>query len=100
MGRNIQVAPEQLDSTAVRIENLAEEYKTQYDKFYTETSAMSSTFSGKAYDAFITQIDGFKDDFDEMYRLMLAYADFLKKAAKAYRDTQDAAVAQAKKLTN
>lgn len=100
MGRNIQVEPEQLDSTANRIESLAGEYKTQYENFYTETDAMSSSFSGNAYTAFVDQVGGFKDDFKKMYELMLAYADFLRKAAKAYRDTQEAAVQQARKLAN
>lgn len=100
MARTIQVTPEQLESTASRIESLAGDYKTQYDQLYSETSAMASTWNGKDNVAFVTQIDGFKDDFEQMHTLMLNYADFLRKSAKAYRDTQDTVVSEAKKLVN
>jgi len=100
MGKDILVTPEQLESAAGRIEGLAADYKTQYDLLYSETNAMASTWNGKDNLAFTDQIAGFKDDFEKMYNLMNQYADFLRKSAKAYRDTQDAVVAEAKKLVN
>ena len=100
MARNIQVTPEQLESSAGRIESLAGDYKTQYEQLYTETSNMASTWSGADNAAFTNQIAGFKDDLQKMYQLMLNYADFLRKSAKAYRDTQSTVVTEAKKLAN
>lgn len=100
MAKTIQVTPEQLESAAGRIESLAAEYKTQYDALYSETNAMASTWQGKDNTAFIDQIAGFKDDFEKMHTLMLNYADFLRKSAKAYRDTQDTVTAEARKLVN
>ena len=100
MARNIQVTPEQLESAAGRIEGLAADYKTQYDELYSETNAMASTWSGKDNVAFVDQIAGFKDDFEKMHTLMLNYADFLRKSAKAYRETQDTVVSEARKLVN
>ena len=100
MARTIQVTPEQLESAAGRIEGLAADYKTQYDALYSETNAMASTWNGKDNTAFVDQIAGFKDDFEKMHALMLNYADFLRKSAKAYRDTQDTVVTEARKLIN
>ena len=100
MARTIQVTPEQLESAAGRIEGLAADYKSQYDALYNETNAMSSTWDGKDNVAFVDQIAGFKDDFAKMHTLMLNYADFLRKSAKAYRDTQDTVVSEARKLIN
>lgn len=100
MAKTIQVTPEQLESAAGRIESLAAEYKTQYDALYSETNAMASTWQGKDNTAFIDQIAGFKDDFEKMHTLMLNYADFLRKSAKAYRETQDTVTAEARKLVN
>ena len=79
---------------------MAAEYKTQYDALYSETNAMASTWQGKDNTAFIDQIAGFKDDFEKMHSLMLNYADFLRKSAKAYRETQDTVAAEARKLVN
>ena len=100
MARTIQVTPEQLESAAGRIEGLAADYKSQYDALYNETNAMASTWQGKDNTAFVDQIAGFKDDFEKMHTLMLNYADFLRKSAKAYRETQDAVVTEARKLIN
>lgn len=100
MARTIQVTPEQLDSAAGRIESLAADYKTSYDQLYSETNAMASSWTGKDNTAFTDQIAGFKDDFEKMHTLMLNYADFLRKSAKAYRDTQDTVVSEARKLAN
>ena len=100
MARNIKVTPELLESAAGSIEGLAADYKTQYEQFYSETNARASTWNGKDNVAFIDQIAGFKDDFEKMYNLMNRYVAFLRDSAKHYRDTQDAVVAQARKLTN
>lgn len=100
MAKIIQVTPELLESTAGKIEGLAGDYKTQYDQLYSETNAMASTWNGKDNVAFVDQIAGFKDDFEKMHTLMLEYADFLRKSAKGYSDTQDNVVAEARKLVN
>ncbi len=100
MARTIQVTPEQLESAAGKIESLAADYKTQYDQLYSETGAMASSWNGKDNVAFVDQIAGFKDDFEKMHTLMLNYIDFLRKSAKAYRDTQDTVVSEARKLVN
>ena len=100
MARNILVTPEQLEIAAGSIEGLAGDYKTQYDLFYSKTNAMATTWSGNDNVAFIKQIDGFKDDFEKMHALMHDYAIFLRKSAKAYRDTQCAVVSGAQKLVN
>lgn len=100
MARVIEVTPEQLESAASRIEDLARDYQTQYDLLYSKTDAMASTWNGKDNLAFTEQIAGFKDDFSKMHQLMLNYADFLRKSAKAYRDTQDTITTEAKKLVN
>lgn len=98
--RNIEVTPEQLETTAGAIENLATDYKTQYELLYSETNAMASTWSGKDNQAYINQIAGFKNDFEKMHTLMLNYAEFLRKSAKAYRITQDTITSEARKLAN
>ena len=100
MARTIQVTPEQLETAAGKIEGLAADYKQQYDALYNKTGAMASTWRGKDNVAYIDQIDGFKDDFEKMRALMVAYADFLRKSAKAYRDTQNTITEQARKLVN
>ena len=61
---------------------------------------MAATWSGKDNTAFVDQIKGFEDDFGKMHALMGKYVDFLRKSAKAYRDTQETVVSEARKLVN
>ena len=100
MARNIEVTPEMLPTAAASIESMAGDYKTQYETLYKETSSMASTWSGKDNQSYISQIEGFKDDLEKMYKLMGDYAEFLRTAAKAYQDTQDAVTTEAKNLLN
>ena len=59
---------------------------------------MKASWDGKDNLAFTDQVAGFKDDLEKMYTLMLDYAEFLKKSAKAYRETQNTVVSEARKL--
>ena len=100
MARNIKVTPEELERTALLLEGCAEEYKGLYDSLYAETGNLASTWKGDDNVAFVNQIEGFKDDLKKMYDLINSYAEFLNISAKAYRDTQNAVVVEAKKLQN
>ncbi len=100
MAKTILVTPEQLETAAGKIESMATDYKTQYNQLYSETNAMRSTWDGKDNVAFVDQIEGFKDDLEKMYNHMQEYVEFLRKSASAYRTTQDAVVAEARKLKN
>ena len=98
MAQRIMVTPELLESTAKEIENLAGEYRTQYNTLYTKTSGLASTWSGADNVAFVNQIDGFKDDLENMYMRMNQYVDYLRATAKSYRETQEAGIKQARGL--
>lgn len=100
MARTIEATPEQLEAAAAKIESAAGDYKSQCNALYGETDMMSSAWSGADNLAFTNQIAGFRDDLAQMYSLMTAYADFLRKSAKAYRQVQSEAVAEARKLGN
>ena len=100
MAKEILVTPELLEAAAGRIEGLASDYQTQYKLLYTETNGMASAWSGKDNLAFTEQIAGFEDDFEKMYALMKEYASFLRTSAKAYRETQNTVVSEARKLVN
>lgn len=100
MAQTIMVTPEMLESTASSIEGLANEYKAQYTELYSTTGSLASTWVGADNEAFINQIDGFRDDLERMFNLMNRYAEYLRATAKAYRETQENIVRQAKSLSN
>ena len=100
MARTIKVTPELLETAAGQIETLAGEYQQQYNLLYTETGSMAASWSGKDNVAFTTRIEGYRDDFQNMYKRMMDYATFLRNSAKSYRTTQDTVVREAGNLTN
>jgi WXG100 family type VII secretion target len=100
MARTIAVTPAQLEAAAGNIEGLAKDYYTAYTSLYRENDAMASTWAGKDNVDYINQIAGFQEDFQKMKTLMDNYADFLRKSARAYRETQETIAGQARKLAN
>lgn len=77
------------------IESIAMDYQKVYMKLYTEIDSMKSVWDGADNVAFTIQVQGFEDDFQLMYKLMLEYASFLRMSAKAYQQTQDDIVSAA-----
>lgn len=100
MARTIKVTPEELERTAAEINNNADHYRELYEEFYSVTGAMADSWKGVDNIEFINRIDGFRQDFQNMYNEMVRYAQFLKNSATTYRDTQDTVVSQAKSLIN
>ncbi|MBQ7295940.1 MAG: WXG100 family type VII secretion target [Clostridia bacterium] len=100
MARKIAVTPEQLTSASEKIDSLAADYQKVYMKLYTEIENMKSAWDGADNVAFSTQVQGFEDDFQLMYKLMLEYSEFLKTSAQMYTQTQDDIISQASKLVN
>lgn len=100
MARKITVTPEQLTSASEKIDTLAADYQKVYMKLYTEIESMNAAWDGADNVAYTSQVKGFEDDFQLMYKLMLDYSAFLKNSAQMYSQTQDDIISQASKLTN
>lgn len=100
MGRTIKVNPTELTAASTQIDSAAGEYRKLYNKLYSDVGGMQAAWQGKDNQAFCTQIDGFREDFEMMAKLMDEYSAFLKQAAKTYTDAQQEVVSQAQRLTN
>lgn len=100
MSIKIQVDPARLDSAAGQIEQQTLSYEKNYRRLFQEVAAMGSGWQGKDNQAFVSQIQGFEKDFQQMAALMREYAAFLKLSAKTYRQTQDERAQMARRLVN
>ncbi len=100
MAVKIVVQPKELEKAAANIESMAADYESYYTSLYGEVDSMAAVYQGADSDAFINQIKGFQDDFQNMKTLMMQYAEFLRNAAKLYTETQQDRVTQAQQLTN
>lgn len=95
----IVVTPQELTSAAGAIENLSGEYAQTYTALFSDVSALQAAWQGKDNQAFTTQIEGFKNDFEKMKALMDEYATFLRNAATNYTNTQNAVTEAAGRLS-
>lgn len=95
----IIVETARLDSTAEQVDRMADTYESEYGALFGTVREMQNAWSGEDNIAFTTQIEGFRDDFQRMTRLMRDYAAYLRKAAASYRETQDSVAASAKTLS-
>ncbi len=100
MSKKIVVDPQKLTEAATKLDQVIADYQSIYTALFSNVSRLSSAWKGADNQAFTTQIEGFKDDFDKMAQLMGDYSSFLKKSSATYQAAQDDIVAAAKKLTN
>ena len=95
---NFQVDLTALTSTAANIETRANEYKQIYERLYTEVRAMGGNWQGKDNQAFVSQINGFKDDFERMHKLLLDFAALIKEANREYKQALSDSTAVARNI--
>lgn len=78
----INVTAEELRTTATKIRNLAEDYRTLYasNLLNSNLGELKDAWYGEDQTSYTQKVEGFKANFDEMYQLMLEYADHLTKA--------------------
>lgn len=95
----IIVETSRLDSTAAQVTRLAESYESEYISLFGTVQDMRNAWSGEDNTSFTNQIEGFRDDFQRMTQLMRDYADYLRRSASAYRETQSNVASTAKTLS-
>lgn len=90
MGSEWAVTTERLESSATVIEEKTAKYNTEWVKLYTELQNLrSAQWQGIASETFNTKLEGYRNDFQEMSKVLLSYAEFLKSAATNYRNTEE-----------
>lgn len=64
----IIVETAQLDAASAKVGELAGIYKGEYEKLYKLVEELQASWAGADNTAYTTQIEGFRDDFEKMYR--------------------------------
>jgi WXG100 family type VII secretion target len=90
--------PSVMKSVANEVDGLRARYHTQVEALYSSVGAIGSGWTGADQDAYRAQIDQFRDDFQEMERLLESYTAYLNKSAQQYATEQQNIAADAKSL--
>ena len=100
MARSIMVDPAKLETASQKMDAQSAEYEKIYNQLFTEVQGMKAAWDGVDNQAFVGQIEGFRDNFQQMEKLLNDYSEFLKLSAKTYRNTQNEVLNAAKRLSN
>lgn len=75
---------------AKSVDTLAQNYHDAYTELYkiVDSMAAEEIWQGTDNDAYVKQINAFKNDFQAMEELMRSYAEFLRKAMEGYKTIQ------------
>ena len=91
MANEWAVTTERLVSSANVIEEKTARYNSEWAKLYTELQNLKSAqWQGVASDAFNAKLEGYRNDFEEMAKVLLNYATYLRGAADNYVKTEEA----------
>lgn len=74
----IIVETSRLNSTASQVDRLADQYESEYGSLFGTVRELQNAWAGEDNIAFTNQIEGFRDDFQRMTKLMRDYAAYLR----------------------
>lgn len=91
MANKWAVTTERLVSSAATIEEKTAKYNSEWAKLYTELQSLKSAqWEGIASDTFNAKLEAYKNDFEEMAKILTEYASYLRTAADNYVRTEEA----------
>lgn len=101
MAANTIITSESMRSLAQKLDGLAEEYTSIYTNqlYGTVVGDVKKAWVGEDADAVVNQLEGFRNDFGNIVKVINQYAEHLRKAAQTYDDAQDTLRQEAAKLT-
>ena len=99
MAREWSVETERLESSANFIEEKTAAYAQEYGHIYELVQDLrTDKWKGVASDTFNQQLEGYRNDFQEMEAILKSYMEFLRSAATNYKQTEDAVTGEASRL--
>lgn len=89
MANAIKVTPEELISMSQKLEGWTDQYSTCYKNILRVTQELTSTWGGEAQTTYLTQVEGFENDFQNLYLLFNQYGTYLRQTANKYQTAED-----------
>ena len=91
MANEWAVTTERLVSSAGVIEEKTAKYNSEWAKLYTELQNLKSAqWQGIASDTFNSKLKAYRNDFNEMAKVLMEYVNYLRTAADNYVKTEEA----------
>lgn len=81
MGAVFKVETRDLRRSATLIEEKTARYDAEWAKIYTEIANLRVDWQGQSSDEFNKQIEGYRNDFQELSKILTSYKEFLVSTA-------------------
>lgn len=89
----------QVEKISGNMEKLIQKYQNNYNAVYTNATEMSQYWDGDAKKTYLQKLDGFKNDFEKMVKVLTNYSQKLALIAKRYNEAEINAKNLASKLS-
>lgn len=99
MANTIRVTPEELLNAASKVESWADSYNSICNQINTSVNELNSTWGGEAHNQYVNQLNGFQDDFQNLYTLLNKYASYLRSASQKYSQAEETIKSSASSLS-
>ncbi len=99
MANVIKVTPEELTQVSNNLEQMTDNYQNVVNTINSTVNDLTQTWGGEAQASYATQINGFQDDFKELYSLLNQYSTYLRNTASKYSETEASIKDSAKALS-
>lgn len=83
------VTPEELKTSATKVEGKTTEFNKAYNSIYTAVSDLRVAYKGQASDTFNQKIEGYKNDFAAAEKALKNYVQFLREYATKIESTEN-----------
>lgn len=93
------VTPEELETSASKIEGKTSEFTKAYNSIYTAVSDLRVNYKGEASDTFNQRIEGYKNDFSAAEKALKNYVQFLREYATKMKTTENEIKSKASTLS-
>lgn len=93
------VTPEELESSATKIEEKTNEFTNAYNSIYTAVSDLRVSYKGEASDTFNQRIEGYRNDFSAAETALNNYVQFLREYAAKIQSTENDIKSKASSLS-
>lgn len=91
MAKNgMKVETTELRNSAQQIEDKTSRYEAEYAKIYSEIANLRVNWKGQSSDIFNKQLEGYRNDFEELSKILRGYSEFLKATAERIDRTENA----------
>lgn len=89
-GAIFRVETNDLRNSAQLIEDKTERYDAEWAKIYSEITSLKVEWQGQSSEQFNKQIEEYRNDFQELAKILRSYTEFLRAAAGKMEKTENA----------